>query len=90
VSEPTRTTVQVDVPKVSNTIDVSELLGALRDFAAREAGAVDPAVPAEPAAAPNRASQLAQVQELAAQLADLVEQIPDFPRRPSAPPTPHS
>jgi hypothetical protein len=89
MTDPTRTTVHVDVPKVSNVIEVGELLRALRDFAARQAG---PTPPAQPGAASQsvdagRLRDLNRVHELAAELAEVVERIPDLPRaRPPAPP----
>jgi hypothetical protein len=93
MTDPTRTTVHVDVPKVSNVVEIGEILGALRDFAAREARSADPSVTTlapGPAgadqAALRRTTDLARVQDLAAQLAELVEQIPELHR--SGRPTP--
>ncbi|MBM7808059.1 hypothetical protein JOD57_003896 [Geodermatophilus bullaregiensis] len=79
MSDPTRTTVHVDVPKVDNVIEVSELLAALRDFAAQQTPPSDSA----------GATELNQVRDLAAQLTDLVAGMPDiFHRRPNPPPQP--
>jgi hypothetical protein len=76
MTDPTRTVVHIDVEKQSNTIEVTELLRALRDFASRQA---DPGSVGASAVALRRTEDLIRVQDLAAQLADLVEQIPDFP-----------
>lgn len=89
MTDPTRSTVHVDVTRVSNVIEMGELLRALRDFAARQA---EPTPPAQPRAAPQpadagRLRDLNRVHQLAAELAELVERIPDLPRaRPPAPP----
>jgi hypothetical protein len=89
MTDPTHTVVHVDVPKVSNVIEVGELLRALSDFAARQAASTLPPPPgaASLAADPGRVQDLARVRDLATQLAELVERIPDLPRsRPPAPP----
>jgi hypothetical protein len=70
MTDPTRTTVQIDVPTVSNVISPVELLTALRDYAAERA--------AQTAARADDAGDMGRVQELAAQLAELLSQLPDF------------
>jgi hypothetical protein len=85
MTDPTRTTIHVEVPPVSNVIDIGEILGALRDFAAREAQLADPAVATlapgaagSDEAALRRTTERARVHDLAGQLAELVEQLPEL------------
>ena len=85
MTDPIRTTIHVDVPKVSNVIEIGEILGALRDFAAREAQPANPSAATRApgaagadVAALRRSTDLARVQDLAGQLAELVEQLPEL------------
>jgi hypothetical protein len=71
MSDPTRTTVQIDVPQVSNVISPVELLTALRDYAAEQGQAQGIAADAEP-------TDISRVHDLAAQLAELVSRLPEF------------
>jgi hypothetical protein len=85
MTEPT--TVRVEVPAVSNVIEMGELLRALRDFADRRTGPTPPVGPAASrSAAAGRDQALDRVRELATELAELVDRIPDLPGgRPAAP-----
>jgi hypothetical protein len=89
MTEASPAVMRVDVPRVSNVIDVGEFLRALRDFAAERA---EPAASsgrqaAGPAVADSEQLQtLGQVRDLAAELAELVENIPDLRRSGQAPP----
>ncbi|WP_448628517.1 hypothetical protein [Geodermatophilus sp. URMC 64] len=78
MSDPQRAVVRVQVPKVSNVIEIGEILRALRDVAAREATQA----PGRAALSTDRSGDLGRVQDLAGELADLIDRIPDFPRRP--------
>jgi hypothetical protein len=84
MTDPDRSTVRVDAPEVSNVIEVGELLRALQDFAAREAGSPARAVRLS---ATNSSGDLAQVERLAGELAELVNRIPDFPAPRRSPPS---
>jgi hypothetical protein len=92
MTDPSPATVRVDVPQVSNVIDVGELLRALSDFAAERAEptASSGRQAAGPALADSEQLQtLGQVRDLAAELAELIENIPDLRRSGRAtPPSP--